>query len=212
MKKVNQYIKVLLSSAAVVFALSSSFAQTSKDTVKAGRANDPMNVNPGKANDGMAVKPADPHDGMSVMSDTSFLAKNILDNRHEIELAKLGQAKGTSAAVKKAAAMMITDHTTILNDLVKLAARKQGSSTTDRHGMDMPSFNLAQGEAFDRAWASEMLTMHEAKITELESFLSLTKDTALKAAVLRAIPKIKAHRDLLSAIPGAKEKGKTQTI
>jgi putative membrane protein len=212
MKQVINNIEKWILTGAFLFALSPCFCQTSKDTVKTGRANDQMNVNPGRVNDGMAVTPSNPHDGMSVMSDTSFLSKNIMDNRQEIALSKLGQAKGTSAAVKKVAAMMITDHTAILNDLVKLAARKQGSGDTNGSEMPMPSLNPTEGATFDATWATEMLTMHESKIAELESFLSLTKDAELKAAVMRAIPKIKAHRDLLLKIPGAKGKGKTQTI
>jgi putative membrane protein len=159
----------------------------------------------------MAVKPANPHDEMSIMSDTAFLAKNIKDNQMEIRLSKLGQTKGTSPAVKKVARMMIQDHTAILNDLIKLSATKPGSNgAADKNEM-MPA--LPEGKEFDAAWAGEMLKMHEAKITELEHFLSVSKDGALKAAVTKAIPKIKNHRELLQQIPGAKEKSKiTQTI
>ena len=210
MKKLKFVLPKFFSFLFIVFACTDSFPQTSRDTVKTGHTNDPMNVNPGKVDDGMAVKPGNPHDGMSVMSDTAFLAKNIMDNRMEIRLSKLGQTKGTSAAVKKVAAMMVTDHTAILNDLIKLAARKRGMSVDNTLEMTMPS--LPEGKDFDQAWAGEMLTMHQAKITELEKFLTLAKDAELKAAVMRAIPKIKTHRDLLLKIPGAKDKTKTQTI
>jgi len=197
---------------AIFFAASASFGQTSKDTVKLGHGNDQMNVNPGKANDGMAVKPGDPHDGMSVLSDTSFLTKNIMDNRKEIQLAKLGQEKGTDPATKKVAAVMISDHTALLNDLEKLASAKSGRSS-NADAADMPASNFPNGKEFDAAWAGQMLTMHEAKIAELERFLTISKDSALKSVVLKALPKIKAHREMLSKIPGAKGKsGTTQII
>jgi predicted outer membrane protein len=70
----------------------------------------------------------------------------------------------------------------------------------------MLSDTLATAKDFDAAWAGKMLSMHESKIAELETFIGLTKDAELKAAVMKAIPKIKKHRDLLAAIPGAKEK------
>jgi putative membrane protein len=190
----------------IVFVSNLSYSQTSKDTVKPGRANDPMNVSPGKADDRMAVKPGNPHDGMSVMSDTGFLFKNIVDNRMEIRLSKLAEKNGTSEAVKKLAATMVTDHTAILNDFIKLSS-KQGSEGVNDDEMTMP--DLPEGKEFDAAWAGEMLQMHEAKITELEHFISLAKDAALKAAVMKAIPKIKSHRALLQQIPGAKDKAKT---
>lgn len=197
----------------IVFTCSSSFAQTSKDTVKPGRANDPMVVNPGKVNDGMAVKPAKPNDGMSVLSDTAFLEKNIMDNRMEIELSKLGQEKGTTPEVKKIAASMITDHTALLSELEKLALARLPNGKDNPKNMTMPPVNFTEGKDFDGAWAGQMLRMHEAKIAELETFLSLTKDAALKSAVIKAIPTLKVHRELLLKIPGAKDKSKSsQTI
>ncbi|MDB5246162.1 MAG: outer membrane protein-like protein [Segetibacter sp.] len=208
-KSRNFYPKLLLTTALLVAAIS-SFPQTSGDTVKLGKNNDPMVVNPGKVNDGMAVKPAAPHDGMSVLSDTAFINKNIMDNRMEIELSKLGRDKGTSQAAKKVAALMITDHTNILNELEKLAARKNHHN--NNHEMTMAPHSFPEGKEFDAAWAGQMLAMHEAKIAEMETFIGLTKDPELKAAVMKAIPKIKTHRDLLSKIPGAKEKANTKII
>jgi len=213
MKKTGSEVKKLFLTAIVVFGIFPLYAQTSRDTVKSGRSNDPMNVNPGKVDDGMAVKPADPHDGMSVLSDTGFLSKNIMDNRMEIELSKLAQQKATDVTIKKLAGLMVTDHSAILNQLERLPAAKKGTSTGEQKesAMDLP--NLPGGKGFDLAWAAQMLTMHEAKIVELERFIGMTKDPALKAVVMKAIPKIKAHRDALAKIPGAKDKsGSSQTI
>jgi predicted outer membrane protein len=213
MKKLQWALTKAIFSLSIVFAANFSFSQTSRDTIKAGHANDSMNVNPGKVDNRMAVKPANPYNSMAILSDTAFLTKSIMDNRMEIQLSKLGQTKGSSTMVKKVAALMVADHTTILNDLTKLALQKKVA--VQEHGNDMtgPEINVASGPAFDQEWAGKMLAMHEAKIVELESFLSLVKDPALKAAVLRAIPKIKSHRDLLLKIPGAKEKSKiTHTV
>lgn len=211
MEKINSNVKRFLLAASVLFASTSSIAQTSKDTVKASHPSDAMIVNPGKTNHGMAVKPSSPHDGMSVLSDTAFLSKSIMDNRMEIRFSKLGHTRGTSAAVKKVAALMITDHTTILNDLLKIAAVRKGSVGNSHNEMTMPS--LPEGKDFDSEWAGQMLMMHETQIAELETFIGLTKNATLKAVVLRAIPKIKTHRELLLKIPGAKEKSKvTNTV
>lgn len=213
MKKINNHIKRLVLAMWCLVAFTSSTAQTSRDTIKAGHSNDPMNVNPGKVHDGMAVKPSHPDNNMAILSDTAFLSKNITENRMEIRLAKLGQNKGSSAIVKKVAALMVADHTTILNDLTKLASQKK--LAIQEHGLEMTDaeFSASSQKAFDQEWAGKMLAMHEAKIVELESFLTLVKDPALKSAVLRAIPKIKSHRVLLLKIPGAKDKSKiTQTV
>lgn len=213
MKQLTVVLRKLSLAAFSFFVYNLSFAQTPLDTVKPGRANDPMVVNPGKVNDGMAVKPAKPNDGMSVLSDTAFLHKNIMDNRMEILLSKLGQEKGISPEVKKVAALMTADHTALLHELEKLASTNRGNVKDDHKEMTMPRTNFPEGKEFDAAWAGQMLTMHEAKIAELESFLSLTKNVALKSAVLKAIPQLKTHRDMLLKIPGAKEKSKSsQTV
>jgi putative membrane protein len=236
MKKISFLPKLLL--AASLMIASTSFAQSSGDTAKTGKPNDPMVtdpgqtndpsvvnpgkpsqegvinpgtpndngvVNPGKANDEGVVYPGNTNDDMAAMTDSGFINKNIMDNTIEIQLSKLGRDKGTSPAVKKAAAIMITDHTAILNDLKKLAAKKQtgskGSQMNDMQGM-APT-DIPQGADFNSKWASAMLTMHEAKISELEKFMRTTHDPALKAAIGRALPKIRAHRALLAKIPGA---------
>lgn len=226
MKKIiNRSCKSLLLGA-LLFAAGSSFAQTSgtvqpggtndpmsvnpgstndSNRVSSGKTNDPMVVNPGKANDAIAVKPGKTNDNMAALTDTGFISKNIADNTMEIQMAKSGRDKSTSPAVKKVASQMITDHTAILNDLRRLAAKNgAGTKGNNMNAMpDMPS-DLLQGGDFNTKWASTMLTMHEAKIDELEKFMSTTRDAALKAAIGKALPKIRAHREMLAKLPGAK--------
>lgn len=203
MKKTTVFPYKSLFTAILFFIFHFSFAQTSADTVKTGKTNDPMVVNPDKSNDGIAVNPGKTNDPMAAMTDTGFINKNIMDNMMEIQLSKLGRDKATSAAVKKVAGQMITDHTAILNDLKRLAARK--GATNQLHEMPvMPPADMSAGTDFDAKWASAMLTMHEAKIDELEKFMATTRDAGIKAAIGKALPKIRAHRDMLAKIPGAK--------
>lgn len=201
MKKIR-FLSKLLFSCLLFFLCYSSFAQASGDTIKTGKANDPMVVNPGTVNDSLSVNPGKPNDPMATMTDTGFINKNIEDNIMEIQMAKLGRDKVTSAAAKKVAGQMITDHTAILNDLRKLAV-KSGAGIKD-HDMPQALPNIPEGSDFTAKWASAMLTMHEAKIDELEKFMVVTQNKGLKAAIAKALPKIKMHRNLLAKIPGAK--------
>jgi predicted outer membrane protein len=212
MKKTMKILAKLILAVSALFASIYSFCQTPMDTVKTGKANDPMIVNPGPAGDKMAVKPAKPNDGMSMLTDTGFVNKNMMDNMMEIEMAKMGRDKGTTDAVKKVASAIITDHTAILNELERVS-KKRGSSGGNMKAVAAPPLEIPNGSDFNKEWAARMLTMHDAKIAELESFLGLTKDAELKAIVLKALPKIKAHRAMLEKIPGAKEKaGASPTI
>jgi predicted outer membrane protein len=65
---------------------------------------------------------------------------------------------------------------------------------------DTTALAAATGAEFDRLWLSQMLTMHEAKLAELTAAAGTLNDTELKAAVTRAIPKIRMHRDMLSRL------------
>lgn len=178
-------------------------AQTTKDTVKTGKTNDPMVVDPGRVNDGMAVKPAKPNDDNAVLTDTGFINKNIADNMMEIQLSKIGRDKGTGALIKKVASQMILDHTTILNDLKKLAARKKTGAAIAPMP-NLPQANMKPADNFDQVWASQMLTMHVAKIAELENYITITQDAAIKLVATNALNKIRSHQQMLEKIPGAK--------
>jgi len=74
------------------------------------------------------------------------------------------------------------------------------------HDMSSMPTDIPSGNDFDKTWASQMLTMHEAKIAELENYISLSADEAIKAAASRALPKIKLHRNMLMKISGVKSK------
>lgn len=196
MKKIINCLPRLLAVTAMVVCVEVASAQTTKDTINPGKPDDPMIMNPEKTNDANAV-----------MTDTGFISKNIMDNMMEIRLSKAGQEKG-NAAVKKIAALMVTDHTAMLNDLRMLAASKHAGSVEGHMGgmasrPPMPETTNPEGD-FNATWASQMLTMHDAKIRELESFVSVTQDAQIKALAMKALPKIKMHRDMLAQIPGAK--------
>ena len=206
MKRKAIILQKIFIAAILVFAINISFSQTHSDTLKTGKTNDPMVVNPGKGNDSMTLNPGKTNDAMAAFSDTGFISKNIIDNMMEIKLAKLALAKGTSAQVRKAAAILITDHSIMLNDLKKLAVKKGVSQNSYMPDTLPMSTGITSGSKFDKMWASEMLTMHEAKIAELENYISLSADPDIKAAANRALPKIKLHRNMLMKIAGAKSK------
>ncbi len=211
MKIKNWYLKILFGS--LIFSSVRTLAQT--DTVKTGKTNDAMIVKPGKPNDSMAVKPPNPNDdmAMAVMTDTGFINKNILDNMMEIQVAKLGRDKG-NAQVKKVAALMITAHTAILNELQRLAKKKHpDASNANRDKMPaIAPMTIPKGSDFSKTWASGVLKMHEVKINELNTFIGFTQDAELKVAATQALAKIKVHRDLLSKIPGAKVVSETKVV
>jgi len=202
MKKFNICVSRLLvatSMFATVACNSGSSTETTDSTNNSTSSASGTGTTMGDSASTMA--PGNTNDTSTAMTPNDFISKNITDNAMEMQLIKMGRDKGTSASVKKAAAQMMKDHTQMASDLKTLAAKKQvtvPAASTDMSGMS--SMSGASGKEFDQAWASEMLTMHDAKISELQNVLSQTQDADIKALASKALPKIKMHRDMLSKI------------
>jgi predicted outer membrane protein len=62
----------------------------------------------------------------------------------------------------------------------------------------MQSLQNATGTEFNTLFVSQMLTMHEAKLSELQTAATTLTDPELKLLVTKAIPKIRMHRDTLA--------------
>jgi uncharacterized protein (DUF305 family) len=72
------------------------------------------------------------------------------------------------------------------------------SGMSDVRGM--AALQNATGAEFDRMWVSQMLTMHNAKVTELQAASTQITDPDLKAIVTKALPIVRNHRDRLVAL------------
>jgi len=209
MKKVKIYLPQFLVATTMFAAVAcnsgssttNSTDSTNNTSSTSGSAASGNTSSTGMADSVSAMKTGNTNDTSTAMTANDFISKNITDNAMEMQLIKMGRDKGTGASVKKAASQMMTDHTQMASDLKTLAAKKQvtvPAANTDMSGM--PSLSGASGKEFDQSWASEMLTMHEAKISELQNVLSQTQDADIKALASKALPKIKMHRDMLSKI------------
>ena len=78
------------------------------------------------------------------------------------------------------------------------------------HSAGMMALQNASGSEFNRLFVSQMLTMHEAKLTELQTAAPQLTDPMLKAAVNKAIPKIRMHRDMLLKMDNGTTSGNNQ--
>lgn len=141
-------------------------------------------------------------------TDTAFISKNIMDNMMEIQLSTLGVKNSSTPAIKKVSATMIKDHTMILASL-KAAARKKGMSVPGNDQMMMsmsmptpvPDLSSLTGAAFDKAYVTQMLLMHNNKVTELKSTINgPTIGPDVKALARTALAKIQVHTETLKGL------------
>lgn len=210
MKKILGSLPQLLLVTAVSLTIGCNSGSSTEETSTTSdtKGNSPgINLNPTITGDsaGLVNTPSN-NDANAVMTDTGFISKNIVDNMMEIQLSKMGRDKSKSADVKRAANLMITDHTQMLNDLRSLAGKKQVSipaTATGHHMGDtsaLSSLRTTSGTDFDNSWTGHMLTMHQAKVTELENALNQTQDADIIAAINKALPKVRNHVEVLTKI------------
>ena len=145
------------------------------------------------------VKTPMTNDANVMMGGNAFISKNITDNEMEVELATIGTARLGTPALKKVAAQLKKDHTTMLDDLKTLAAKKQVTvPATNAARSATASLPTNAGKEFDLAWLNQMNEMHTAKLTELENVLKQTNDAEVKSFAMNALRVIKTHVDMLS--------------
>jgi predicted outer membrane protein len=76
-----------------------------------------------------------------------------------------------------------------------------GSDMPGMSGMGMnselQSLMNATGEDFNKLFVSQMLTMHEAQLKELQTASTTLRDADIKTVVLKAIPKVRMHTEML---------------
>jgi putative membrane protein len=138
------------------------------------------------------------NDGMNV-SDTSadlqFIAEQLKGNYKEIALVKMAQEKGTSAGLKKAAAMMEKDHKALV---AKLKPMYTGVQTIDSMATDVTApYAGLTGDAFDKAITDSLTAKHAASIPKWEAAATTVQDAKLKTLVRNTIPTLKKHHDML---------------
>jgi putative membrane protein len=131
----------------------------------------------------------------------NFIASTIKANIGEIKLAQLAQDKATTPDLKKLGAMMVHDHTQMLNELKGMAASKQvaiDSSANDVTKAALQNLSALQGKDFDAKWTEQMLQLHENAAEELKTMQTTTSDTTVKQWLTKTLPVIEQHRDMLA--------------
>ena len=109
---------------------------------------------------------------------TKFLTDSIRANLGEIKMGELAEQRGHSAEVRDLAETLIADHTRSLHKTSELAT-KLGVIPPTEPGLDgiknHESLSRLQGEAFDRAFATHMVSAHQRAI---ENYTEQTQSAA----------------------------------
>jgi putative membrane protein len=109
---------------------------------------------------------------------TKFLTDAIRSNLGEIKLGELAEQRGRSEEVRDFAEALIADHTRSLHETSELAS-KLGVIPPTESGLEgikqHEALSRLQGEAFDRAFATQMVSAHQRAI---ETYTEQAKSAA----------------------------------
>lgn len=142
-------------------------------------------------------------DDSDTENDADFVANTVAANYGEIKFAGLATQKSSNPEVKKAAAMMVEDHTKSLNELKTLAQSKSITvpvEEDDEAKRKTQRFSDEAGKDFDKRWCKEMIDRHDESIRKFENRMEKTQDAELKAWISKTLPVLRNHRDHLNMV------------
>ena len=130
------------------------------------------------------------------VADEAFARKAVQGGMADVKLGELAQEKASSDAVKQFGKRMVEDHTKA-NDELKQAASKEGFTLpTDLDPKDEATYDsLAKlsGDAFDRAYAKDMVKDHQQDIVEFRREANTGKRDAIKSFAAETLPTLQEH-------------------
>ena len=104
--------------------------------------------------------------------------------------------KGSNADVKKFGQRMVDDHTKANDELKTLAGNKNitlPAATDAKHKALIEKLSKLSGDAFDRAYAQDMVKGHQEAVTAFRTESRSGKDADVKAWASKTLPTLEEH-------------------
>lgn len=131
-------------------------------------------------------------------SDENFAKKAAQGGMAEVKLGQLAEQKGSNPAVKEFGRRMVRDHSKANEELKSATSKesialpnepdKQGQATYDR-------LSKLSGDAFDRAYARDMVKDHSKDVSEFQKEAKNGQDQAIKNFAAQTLPTLQSHLD-----------------
>ena len=139
--------------------------------------------------------------------DKKFLTDAAEAGHTEINASKIALEKNRSPAVKDFAETMVGDHTTMADELGKLAASKNvklpdGPSTMQKAKIAI--LNKLDGATFDKQYASIIgVSAHEDTIKLFQDAAANAKDPDVKQFAAKGLPSLQHHLEMAKSLKTA---------
>jgi putative membrane protein len=150
-------------------------------------------------------------------ADKNFVMKAAKGGLAEVELGRLAAEKATNPDVKQFGQRMVDDHSKANDELKSLAEQKGITLPTELDAKDKATRDrLAKlsGEAFDRAYMTDMVKDHKMDVSEFRKESRSARDADVKAFAGKTLPTLEEHlkmaEDDHAKVAGARASSKTK--
>jgi putative membrane protein len=133
------------------------------------------------------------------MTDAEFAQRAAEANLAEVKLGNLAEQQGTTQNIKDFGKRMVTDHSQAQENLKTAAASSKIELPATLDTKDQAVYDrLAKlsGEAFDRAYARDMVRDHRGDVIEFRHEANDGKDAAIKTFASKTLPTLETHLKL----------------
>ena len=147
-------------------------------------------------------------------SDTDFAKEAAEGGMAEVKFGQLAQDKGASDAVKQFGKRMVDEHSQA-NDKLRAVAEQENlklPSALDKHNQSAyDKLSKLSGEAFDRAYARDMVKDHENDVQAFEQEARNGRDSPIKSFASETLPTLEDHlkmaREMEHSVDAAAKNG-----
>lgn len=134
-----------------------------------------------------------------------FVTKAADGGMMEVELAKIAQTNGSSAAVKDYGKMLETDHSKANAELMSIATGDNiaaPKTMSEMHAMHVKELQAKTGADFDKAYIKMMVEDHNKDIAEFKKASTSNDNAKVKAFAAKTLPVLQMHLTKAKAIQG----------
>lgn len=143
--------------------------------------------------------------------DGTFLNEAWRRGQTEVRLGELATRQAGSAAVKQLGDRMTVEHARINEEIKAIARQKALNLWGDPDNIKISELRQLTGDAFDRAYLTEVVKLHERSIADFDDALKASSDPDVKAFVGKNLPFLKSHLAMMKKIGTGEAVAPTKT-
>lgn len=131
-------------------------------------------------------------------ADENFAKKAAEGGMAEVKLGQLAEERGSSPAVKNFGRRMVQDHSKANNELKDVTSKENVPLPNEMDKSDQATYDRLSklsGDAFDRAYARDMVKDHSKDVSEFQKEAKSGKDESIKNFAAQTLPTLQNHLD-----------------